>query len=40
MGPVLTTTGFGTLAVLIVALAARKAHPRKESEPKGAPADA
>ncbi|MEL6644190.1 MAG: hypothetical protein AAFQ79_09665 [Pseudomonadota bacterium] len=40
MGPVLTTMGFGTLAILVVVLAFRKAHPPKVAEPKGAPADA
>jgi hypothetical protein len=40
MGPVLTSLGSGTLAFLIVILAARKAYPPKETEPKGAPADA
>ena len=40
MGPILTTMGFGTLTILIAVLAARKAHPAKEPEPKGAPADA
>ncbi len=40
MGPLLTGLGFGTLAFIIVVLAARKAYPTKELDPKGAPADA
>lgn len=40
MGPVLMTMGFGTLSILVVVLAARKAYPPKLQEPKGAPADA
>ncbi len=40
MGPILTSAGFGLLALLILVLAIRKTYPPSKPEPKGMPADA